>query len=149
MDADEEDQLAAAIQASLAESQPSSSDQKKAKSSYQDENSDSDIDLISGDDSNMSTPAKRRSKANSPERSKKNGESNSNGDHNGQSNGDAKTEEDNEWMEYLGKEQEDEKSSILIRFPDGKRENKCIPASSKLKVSFHHYRFCDVQWNLC
>merc|ERR1712018_838024 len=38
--------------------------------------------------------------------------------------------DDKTWEEYLGNE-EDPKSSIMIRFPDGRREAKNIPCSSK------------------
>ena len=37
------------------------------------------------------------------------------------------------WTEYLGDES-GEKSSIIIRFPDGKKEKKHIPCSSKFTV---------------
>ena len=38
------------------------------------------------------------------------------------------------WENYLGDEN-DPKSSIMIRFPDGKREKKEIPCSSQFRVS--------------
>ena len=38
------------------------------------------------------------------------------------------------WESYLGDE-DDPKSSIMIRFPDGKREKKEIPCSSQFRVS--------------
>ena len=41
--------------------------------------------------------------------------------------------DDKTWEEYLGSE-EDPKSSIMIRFPDGQREAKKIPCSSKFMV---------------
>ena len=66
IDADEDDQLAAAIQASLAESQkPTSSESgntatnSSAPDTYTETPSDSDLDPYSGDDSNASTPIKR------------------------------------------------------------------------------------------
>ena len=66
IDADEDDQLAAAIQASLAESQkPSSSEsycdaiKHRITDTYTETPSDSDLDINSGDDSNLSTPVKK------------------------------------------------------------------------------------------
>lgn len=66
IDADEDDQLAAAIQASLAESQkPTSSDScgtainSRVTETYTDTPSDSDLETYSGDDSNLSTPVKK------------------------------------------------------------------------------------------
>ena len=65
IDADEDDQLAAAIQASLAESQkPTSSEScrtatnSRATDTYTETPSDSDLDPYSGDDSNTATPIK-------------------------------------------------------------------------------------------
>ena len=66
IDADEDDQLAAAIQASLAESQkPSSSNsycdaiKNRITDAYTETPSDSDLEIYSGDDSNLSTPVKK------------------------------------------------------------------------------------------
>ena len=66
IDADEDDQLAAAIKASLAESQkPSSSDsicdaiKSRLADTYTETPSDSDLEVYSGDDSNLSTPVKK------------------------------------------------------------------------------------------
>ena len=72
IDADEDDQLAAAIKASLSESQnttypESSSDVLKNKitETYTtDTPSDSDLDIYSGDDSNLSTPVKKTQTSN-------------------------------------------------------------------------------------
>merc|ERR1712223_2022561 len=95
IDADEDDQLAAAIKASLAESQkPTSSDsicdaiKSRLADTYTETPSDSDLEVYSGDDSNLSTPAKKNLFDNG----------------------------DKTWEEYLGNE-EDAKSSIMIRFP--------------------------------
>ena len=66
IDADEDDQLAAAIKASLAESQkPSNSDsfcesiKSRLADTYTETPSDSDLEVYSGDDSNLSTPVKK------------------------------------------------------------------------------------------
>ena len=64
IDADEDDQLAAAIQASLTESQKSASDacvdaiKRRITDTYTDTPSDSDLEIYSGDESNLSTPVK-------------------------------------------------------------------------------------------
>ena len=54
---------------------------------------------------------------------------------NGSASGTKSQEEDDgdDWEEYLGSNDE-EKSSIVIRFPDGTRESKELPCSSKFKV---------------
>lgn len=44
------------------------------------------------------------------------------------------TEDNRHWTDYLGSA-EDEKSQLLIRFPDGKREKKDLPCSSPFIVS--------------
>merc|ERR1711881_106170 len=64
IDADEDDQLAAAIQASLTESQKSASGacvdaiKRRITDTYTDTPSDSDLEIYSGDESNLSTPVK-------------------------------------------------------------------------------------------
>ena len=126
LDANEDDQLAAAIQASLAES--SKANNKKRKSSAAEivfvdsddeeeafEVSDDELD----DDDQGSSPAKKRSKAveNSPPAKKS-----------------SKNEEfELNWESFLGPS-DDDPASIMIRFPDGARENKKIPDSSLLKA---------------
>ncbi len=76
LDANEDDQLAAAIQASLADSQPSSSTSTSYLDSKNDggskkctlvDSDDSEFEPYSGEESNLSvpTPVKQRSKANS------------------------------------------------------------------------------------
>jgi hypothetical protein len=141
IDADEDDQIAAAIQASLAESEkPTSSDNcnstntigscsSRAVDTYNtDTPSDSDIETCSGDDSNLSTPTKKASSINVksdsvsvPARQK-----------NLQINEAecAPSLEEADWKDHLGDEN-DAKSSIMIRFPDGRKETKNIPCTSK------------------
>ena len=42
--------------------------------------------------------------------------------------------EENTWKAYLGNEA-DPKSTIMVRFPDGRRETKIIPSTSQFMVS--------------
>ena len=41
----------------------------------------------------------------------------------------------NSWTDYLGADDGSEKSSIIIRFPDGRKDKKDIPCTSKFLVS--------------
>ena len=136
LDAGEDAQLAAAIRASLAESQPSSSQDSAAGSSSQKQSLSSDeseLEFTDDDNTNPSTPVKRSnrsSRAVSPERSK--GEATASS---------SKTATDSsssskDWTKFLGSEV-DEKSSILVRFPDGARESKSLPCTSQFKVGNH------------
>jgi len=43
--------------------------------------------------------------------------------------------EEKTWKAYLGNEA-DPKSTIMVRFPDGRRETKIIPSTSQFMVSF-------------
>ena len=98
---------------------------------------------FSGDESEPPTPVKkqsnRSSRAVTPEKSKSAAAaSKSNGCGGEKSNGSAATnksqgEDDEDWTKYLGSDDE-EKSSIVIRFPDGTRESKELPCSSKFKA---------------
>jgi len=124
IDADEDDQLAAAIQASLTESQKSASDacvdaiKRRITDTYTDTPSDSDLEIYSGDESNLSTPVKiTKSK---PE----------NNDTEREAECISVVKEGTTWQDYLGNET-DPKSRIMIRFPDGRRESKNISCSSQ------------------
>ena len=95
----------------------------------------------------MKKQSNRSSRAVSPEGSKSGPEAlvaryaeatKSNGCGEDKSNGSApsnKSQENDQedWKKYLGSDDE-EKSSIVIRFPDGTRESKELPCSSKFKV---------------
>lgn len=128
VDADEDDQLAAAIQASLAESQkPSSSNsycdaiKNRITDAYTETPSDSDLEIYSGDDSNLSTPVKKI-----PSNSQN---TEALGCQAG-SHIDLSKKEEKTWEAYLGNEA-DLKSTIMVRFPDGRRETKIIPCTSQ------------------
>ena len=128
IDADEDDQLAAAIRASLAESTTAAAagegegNGKEAKDS--DNGSDYDLDFTD-DDTNMSTPSKAPPPPSSSEDKKP---------------VPLQPLADDKWEDYLGNP-DDAKSSIMIRFPDGKRETKNIPCSSTFMVSIQYYIF--------
>jgi len=162
IDADEDDQLAAAIRASLAETSAASvtgngskahgnsegdkptatATTHKNKTESGDDNSDdnednneeSDYDLdFTDDDTNMSTPAKAPptadddvTTANIPSLPKMKPLTSS-------------EEADCDWEDHLGNP-DDPKSSIMIRFPDGKREAKNIPCSSTFMAIIKYVR---------
>ena len=44
--------------------------------------------------------------------------------------------EEKTWQDYLGNDM-DPKSTIMVRFPDGRRETKNIPCSSQFMVSLN------------
>ena len=92
----------------------------------------------------MKKQSNRSSRAVTPEKSKSaTATSKSNGcggggaeeKSNGSASGNKSQSQDDgdDWEEYLGSNDED-KSSIVIRFPDGTRESKELPCSSKFKV---------------
>jgi len=114
LDADEDDQLAAAIAASLKESSKQSS---KPTDDSDSSESDSDSDLIesfSAENSNSAPLPAISSKTVKTEINTKS------------EKGDAVAS----WEEYLG-DKEDPLSSIMIRFPDGHKVTKEIPCSSQ------------------
>jgi len=158
IDADEDDQLAAAIKASLAESEAAKSHTNRGKPST-DDNDDDEVysDLEFTDDENSrdansvgpSTPRKApaaadcvrpSSSANTAPTSAAQGRDET--DPSGEKtkavarpeSGGGRLEASGEdssssWEEHLG-DPSDPKSSIMIRFPDGQREAKNIPSSS-------------------
>jgi hypothetical protein len=152
LDAGEDAQMAAAIRASLAESQPSSSDDSKAANRRRItvDSDSSDLEFSGDDSSQQNTPVKNNSRSNrssravspEPRKSKVNGKDNSVvpiPSKEKEKTASAKNEKD--WTEYLGCEKDD-KSSILIRFPDGTRESKSLPCSSQFMVS-HKKTLCS------
>jgi len=157
IDADEDDQLAAAIKASLAESEAAKIHTNKGKPST-DDNDDDEVysDLEFTDDENSrdansvgpSTPRKAPAAADCvrPSSSANTAPSAAQGrdetDPSGEKtkavarpeSGGGRLEAGGEgssssWEEHLG-DPSDPKSSIMIRFPDGQREAKNIPSSS-------------------
>jgi len=127
LDADEDAQLEAAIRASLAEADG----QHKAKASVSMTSSELDFGCdspaynVSCSDSN--------SQSNSPLKPVRGQPVNDSDDQN------EKEEVTDTWQQYLG-EESDEKSSILIRFPDGQKETKEMPCSSQFKVRGNNQR---------
>ncbi len=132
LDADEDEQLQAAIRASLAEAETktkSGGENGSSSKAEEAEDDDSDIVTVSDDDSDAGFPepvevvTKTKSQKTNPEvvdlDDPDTGEAN-------YANG--------SWESYLGSE-DDEKTSIILRLPDGKRETKNIPCSSQFKVS--------------
>jgi len=140
IDADEDDQLAAAIKASLAESAPKNGGAPaanhtppKSNTKAEDEEEYSDLEFTDDESTNMSaanTPCKAASTATTK-------------DETGQSSEKPKMKQledaaaatgtaavsQSSWEDFLG-DPADDKSSIIIRFPDGQREAKNIPCSS-------------------
>jgi len=116
LDADEDDQLAAAIAASLKET---SKERSKPTDDNDSSDSDSDSDLIesfSAENSNSAPlPAISSNTAKTEVNTKVASE---------------KSDVVASWEEYLG-DKEDPLSSIMIRFPDGNRVTKEIPCSSQ------------------
>jgi len=116
LDADEDDQLAAAIAASLKET---SKERSKPTEDNDSSDSDSDSDLIesfSAENSNSAPlPAISSNTAKTEINTKVASE---------------KDDVVTSWEEYLG-DKEDPLSSIMIRFPDGNRVTKEIPCSSQ------------------
>ncbi len=120
LDADEDDQIAMAIQASLKEAEKK---KKNAPEHGDDNDEDDDFDdeedyfeSFSAENSNScSQPAKHIAKT--------------------------ETKKIDDWEQYLGNE-EDPNSSIMIRFPNGTRVTKEIPCSSQFLVSPAVF-FCD------
>ena len=151
----------------MAETQkPSSSDsycdaiKSRLTDTYTETPSDSDLEVYSGDDSNLSTPVKKMP---NPVENKVEPTENEKPPQKNLFNSGISWKQnpyfnyvdqtfmlllfwwdlviydsyffvdDKTWEEYLGSE-EDPKSSIMIRFPDGQREAKKIPCSSKFMV---------------
>lgn len=159
VDASEDDQLAAAIQASLADSNKSTATSSRSPPHHTIYDSDSDLETFTteDEDSNMSarSPVKKStttslpSLGNGASAATKSADSKpltslSSNDKNGKvekepsktpssvttSTESSQSGDFSMWTEYLGDER-GEKSSIIIRFPDGKKEKKDIPCSSK------------------
>jgi len=157
IDADEDDQLAAAIKASLAESEAAKIHTNKGKPST-DDNDDDEVysDLEFTDDENSrdansvgpSTPRKAPAAADcvrpsssantAPSAAQGRDETDPSGEktkavarpESGGGRLEASGEDSSSsWEEHLG-DPSDPKSSIMIRFPDGQREAKNIPSSS-------------------
>ena len=126
IDADEDDQIAAAIRASLAQS-PKKSVNIDSDSDFGDPEEDDDSD---SDCKSESTSAAKKSK----ELGKKLSNSTATPSESSSSDVIDGATDSKSWEDYLGSE-EDPKSSLMIRFPDGQREAKKLPSSSKLLVS--------------
>jgi hypothetical protein len=141
LDADEDDQMAAAIRASLAEAARQTS-KKAFKYSNSDDSDDDD------DDSSIEafTPTKESSNSAPPSRSELEGNYNpgtsSSSFASMMDKGEpliaadglsTNTTNGSSWEDYLGNK-DDAKASIMIRFPDGKRVTKNIPCSSQFLV---------------
>ncbi|TRY70684.1 hypothetical protein TCAL_04831 [Tigriopus californicus] len=134
IDADEDSQLAAAIQASLSQN-------TGLQLSSEVLSDDSDVDVLSDNDTDDEldpvTPIVKVSALTEDPNSNTNGglmtdvENNTidNSKQTHQLDDDDDEKEDRHWTDYLGSA-EDEKSHLLIRFPDGKREKKDLPCSS-------------------
>jgi len=123
LDADEDDQIAAAIQASLKEQ--SAKKQKVENSDNSDDEDDDDdgdyFESFSAEVSNSSFPTRTAKKIEEKETdtSKDLFEVDDNNEEN--------------WEKYLG-DKDDAHSSIMIRFPDGNRVTKDIPCSSQFQA---------------
>merc|ERR1719468_318033 len=125
LDADEDDQLAAAIQASLKESEKQQEKARKAENS----DSSSDEEEDDGDFFEASFSAETSNSGISTSATAKTHKDSNKVEENGDS-----------WESYLGDE-DDPKSSIMIRFPDGKREKKEIPCSSQFRAIVEFVKF--------
>ena len=136
LDADEDDQLAAAIQASLKESTKSEAKKKPVITVSDDSDDDEDYDYFesfSAEASNSSFPNVPPKVDNKTDTSKDLFEPDDEDDD---------KEENNEqsWEKYLG-DKGDPHSSIMIRFPDGNRVTKDIPCTSQFMVSYFEILF--------
>lgn len=142
VDASEDSQLEAAIKASLVDSACKVKVEKKIE--VNEEEDDSEIETFESDTelscSSSSTATKAdassKSSASSTASEIKNhdGETTSNCDLDERNGDKNQNEENSEWEKYLGDTEEDVKSNVLLRFPDGNKKQLTLPASSKLKA---------------
>lgn len=133
----EDDQLMAAIRASLAESSGSN---KREPSGSDEEDDDEGDNVESWSDSESDSRASLPKKAPSvPEETATTTTSASQEEEDETSKDQTTTAttttaEDNEWMQHLGADT-DPVSSIVFRFPDGTKEQKSLPCTSTLQVN--------------
>jgi hypothetical protein len=123
LDASEDDQLQAAIRASLAATAAAAAQNQKTPASDDDFQSDEDDDqptewFDSESDSRASEPQKTEPEPPQPVGNRL----------------EASGTADDDWERHLGPEA-DPISSIVFRFPDGSKEQKALPCTSTLMVS--------------
>ena len=129
LDASEEDQIQAAIRASLVESAKPATSYESASEEDDDDSTgwfDSESDSRTGDSAMFQkSVAKKEDAKQDPEPVP-------------EPPSPVRDEEDNDWQRHLGPET-DPTSSIIFRFPDGSKEQKTLPCTSTLTVCTYYF----------